>query len=309
MILEALNLMDIFETLVSMTGEKNVLLNEPMKNHTSFRTGGAADIFVSPDGKDSLKEIVKLFKEKNIPFYIFGNGSNMLVSDRGIEGAVIHIGNGFSSVEVNGNEITVGAGVLLSSVASTALENSLTGFEFASGIPGSFGGAVFMNAGAYGSEIKNVIKSVLVLDESFQLKELSKDEMELGYRSSVFQKKNYIILGGTIVLEKGNKDEILSRMNELNAKRREKQPLNFASAGSTFKRPEGYFAGKLIEDSGLKGKTVGGAQVSEKHAGFIVNTGDATTDDILNLIDFCKKTVYEKFGVIIEPEVRITGRP
>lgn len=309
MILEALNLMDIFETLVSMTGEKNVLLNEPMKNHTSFRTGGAADIFVSPDGKDSLKEIVKLFKEKNIPFYIFGNGSNMLVSDRGIEGAVIHIGNGFSSVEVNGNEITAGAGVLLSSVASTALENSLTGFEFASGIPGSFGGAVFMNAGAYGSEIKNVIKSVLVLDESFQLKELSKDEMELGYRSSVFQKKNYIILGGTIVLEKGNKDEILSRMNELNAKRREKQPLNFASAGSTFKRPEGYFAGKLIEDSGLKGKTVGGAQVSEKHAGFIVNTGDATTDDILNLIDFCKKTVYEKFGVIIEPEVRITGRP
>lgn len=309
MILEALNLMDIFETLVSMTGEKNVLLNEPMKNHTSFRTGGAADIFVSPDGKDSLKEIVKLFKEKNIPFYIFGNGSNMLVSDRGIEGAVIHIGNGFSSVEVNGNEITAGAGVLLSSVASTALENSLTGFEFASGIPGSFGGAVFMNAGAYGSEIKNVIKSVLVLDESLQLKELSKDEMELGYRSSVFQKKNYIILGGTIVLEKGNKDEILSRMNELNAKRREKQPLNFASAGSTFKRPEGYFAGKLIEDSGLKGKTVGGAQVSEKHAGFIVNTGDATTDDILNLIDFCKKTVYEKFGVIIEPEVRITGRP
>ena len=301
--------MDIFKTLVSITGEKNVLLNEPMKNHTSFRTGGAADIFVSPDGKDSLKEIIKLFKENSIPFYIFGNGSNMLVSDRGIEGAVIHIGNGFSSTEVNGNEINIGAGVLLSSVANTALENSLTGFEFASGIPGSFGGAVFMNAGAYGSEIKNVIKSVLVLDESLELKELSKDETELGYRSSVFQKKNYIILGGTIVLEKGNKDKILSEMTELNAKRREKQPLNFASAGSTFKRPEGYFAGKLIEDSGLKGKTIGGAQVSEKHAGFIVNTGNATTDDILNLIDFCKKTVYEKFGVIIEPEVRITGRP
>lgn len=301
--------MDIFKTLVSITGEKNVLLNEPMKNHTSFRTGGAADIFVSPDGKDSLKEIIKLFKENSIPFYIFGNGSNMLVSDRGIEGAVIHIGNGFSSTEVNGNEINIGAGVLLSSVANTALENSLTGFEFASGIPGSFGGAVFMNAGAYGSEIKNVIKSVLVLDESLELKELSKDETELGYRSSVFQKKNYIILGGTIVLEKGNKDKILSEMTELNAKRREKQPLNFASAGSTFKRPEGYFAGKLIEDSGLKGKTIGGAQVSEKHAGFIVNTGNATTDDILNLIDFCQKTVYEKFGVMIEPEVRITGRP
>ncbi len=301
--------MDIFKTLAGITGEKNVLLNEPMKNHTSFRTGGAADIFVSPDGKDSLKEIIKLFSENNIPFYIFGNGSNMLVSDRGIEGAVIHMGSGFSSTEVNGNEITAGAGVLLSSVAGTALENSLTGFEFASGIPGSFGGAVFMNAGAYGSEIKNVIKSVIVLDESLQIKELSKDEAELGYRSSIFQKKNYIILGGTIVLEKGNKDEILSEMTELNAKRREKQPLNFASAGSTFKRPEGYFAGKLIEDSGLKGKTIGGAQVSEKHAGFIVNTGNATTDDIINLIDFCQKTVYEKFGVMIEPEVRITGRP
>ena len=301
--------MSIFKTLAGITGEKNVMLNEPMKNHTSFRTGGEADIFVSPDSIKSLKDVIKLFRENDIPFYIFGNGSNMLVSDRGIEGAVIHIGNGFSSIEVKENKITSGAGAILSAVSNAALENSLTGFEFASGIPGSFGGAVFMNAGAYGSEIKNVIKSVLVLNENLELEELSKDRLELGYRSSIFQKNNYIILGGTIELETGNKDNILSEMNELNAKRREKQPLNFASAGSTFKRPEGYFAGKLIEDSGLKGKTIGGAQVSEKHAGFIVNTGTATTDDIINLMDFCKKTVYEQFGVMIEPEVRITGRP
>lgn len=301
--------MSIFKTLAGITGEKNVMLNEPMKNHTSFRTGGEADIFVSPDSIKSLKDVIKLFRENDIPFYIFGNGSNMLVSDRGIEGAVIHIGNGFSSIEVKENKITSGAGAILSAVSNAALENSLTGFEFASGIPGSFGGAVFMNAGAYGSEIKNVIKSVLVLNENLELEELSKDRLELGYRSSIFQKNNYIILGGTIELETGNKDNILSEMNELNAKRREKQPLNFASAGSTFKRPEGYFAGKLIEDSGLKGKKIGGAQVSEKHAGFIVNTGTATTDDIINLMDFCKKTVYEKFGVMIEPEVRITGRP
>ena len=301
--------MSIFKTLAGITGEKNVMLNEPMKNHTSFRTGGEADIFVSPDSIKSLKDVIKLFRENDIPFYIFGNGSNMLVSDRGIEGAVIHIGNGFSSIEVKENKITSGAGAILSAVSNAALENSLTGFEFASGIPGSFGGAVFMNAGAYGSEIKNVIKSVLVLNENLELEELSKDRLELGYRSSIFQKNNYIILGGTIELETGNKDNILSEMNELNAKRREKQPLNFASAGSTFKRPEGYFAGKLIEDSGLKGKKIGGAQVSEKHAGFIVNTGTATTDDIINLMDFCKETVYKKFGVIIEPEVRITGRP
>ncbi len=307
--LEVFGLLSIFKTLAGITGEKNVILNEPMKNHTSFRTGGEADIFVSPDSIKSLKDVIKLFRENDIPFYIFGNGSNMLVSDRGIEGAVIHIGNGFSSIEVKENKITSGAGAILSAVSNAALENSLTGFEFASGIPGSFGGAVFMNAGAYGSEIKNVIKSVLVLNENLELEELSKDRLELGYRSSIFQKNNYIILGGTIELETGNKDNILSEMNELNAKRREKQPLNFASAGSTFKRPEGYFAGKLIEDSGLKGKTIGGAQVSEKHAGFIVNTGTATTDDIINLMDFCKKTVYEKFGVMIEPEVRITGRP
>ena len=301
--------MSIFKTLAGITGEKNVMLNEPMKNHTSFRTGGEADIFVSPDSIKSLKDVIKLFRENDIPFYIFGNGSNMLVSDRGIEGAVIQIRNVFSSIEVKENKITSGAGAILSAVSNAALENSLTGFEFASGIPGSFGGAVFMNAGAYGSEIKNVIKSVLVLNENLELEELSKDRLELGYRSSIFQKNNYIILGGTIELETGNKDNILSEMNELNAKRREKQPLNFASAGSTFKRPEGYFAGKLIEDSGLKGKKIGGAQVSEKHAGFIVNTGTATTDDIINLMDFCKKTVYEKFGVMIEPEVRITGRP
>ena len=300
--------MDIFEKLVGVAGEKSVLQNEPMKNHTSFKTGGCADYFISAKDGQSIINIIKILNENNIKYYIFGNGSNMLVSDRGIEGAVIYIGENLSGIEIDENKITIGAGTLLSSVASAAQKAGLSGFEFASGIPGSFGGALFMNAGAYGGEIKDVIEWVNIIDDNLNERKLYKDELELGYRNSIFQQKSYIILNGCISLKKDNPDDILLRMNELGFKRREKQPLNYPSAGSTFKRPEGYFAGKLIEDSGLKGKKIGGAQVSEKHAGFVINTGNATTDEILELIKYCQKEVYSKFGVKIEPEVRFVGR-
>ncbi len=300
--------MDIFEMLVDLAGKEAVIKNEPMKNHTSFKTGGCADYFISPKDGQSIIKIISALNKNNIKYYVFGNGSNMLVSDRGIEGAVIYIGENLSNIEIEDTKIIIGAGTLLSSAASAAQKAGLSGFEFASGIPGSFGGAVFMNAGAYGGEIKDVIEWVNVIDDELKERKLYKDELDLGYRTSIFQKKSYIILNGCISLKKDKPDDILSRMNELSLKRREKQPLNYPSAGSTFKRPEGYFAGKLIEDSGLKGKSVGGAQVSEKHAGFIVNTGSATTDDILELIKYCQDTVYEKFGVNIEPEVRFIGR-
>ncbi len=300
--------MDIFEKLVNLAGEGAVLKNEPMKNHTSFKTGGCADYFIMPKIGKNIIEIIKVLDESNINYYIFGNGSNMLVSDRGIEGAVIYIGENLSGVQIENSKITIGAGTLLSSVSSAAQKVGLAGFEFASGIPGSFGGAVFMNAGAYGSEIKDVIEWVNIIDDNLNERKLYKDELEMGYRSSIFQRKRYIILSGCINLKKDCPNKILLRMNELSSKRREKQPLNYPSAGSTFKRPDGYFAGKLIEDSGLKGKTIGGAQVSEKHAGFIVNTGNATTDDILELIKYCQDAVLKKFGVKIEPEVRFVGR-
>ena len=300
--------MDILTRLKALLGESNVLADEPMKNHTSFRTGGNADYFILPENEEDIKKAISFLKKEGIKYYIFGNGSNMLVSDKGIEGAVIKIGNAFSDIKVNGTEMIIGSGALLSSVANAALNNSLKGFEFASGIPGSFGGAVFMNAGAYGPEIKDVIKWVKVIDDKLETKVIYKEDMGLGYRTSNFQKNGYIILEGAIELEKGIKEDISALMNELNSRRRDKQPLNFASAGSTFKRPEGHFAGKLIEDCGLKGKTVGGAMVSEKHAGFVVNTGSATTDDILSVMEICKKEVKEKFLIDLEPEVRFIGR-
>ena len=234
--------MDIFGLLKEAAGKENVLLNEPMKNHTSFRTGGNADYFITPADTDSLIKVMKVIKASGMDCLIFGNGSNMLVSDRGIEGAVIHIGKNFSDIEIVKDGMIIGSGALLSAASAEALNNGLSGMEFASGIPGSFGGAVYMNAGAYGSEIKNIVKWVKVLDSNFEEQLFCGDELCLGYRSSVFQKGGYIILEGMVELSKGDKDDIGALMNELNAKRRQKQPLNFASAGSTFKRPEGCFA-------------------------------------------------------------------
>lgn len=282
-------------------------INEPMKNHTSFKTGGEADVYVKADSAENIIKAVDILKEENIDYIIIGNGSNLLVSDKGFKGVVIEIGSLMNKITVEGRKIYAQAGALLSSLSAAAADNGLTGLEFASGIPGSVGGAVFMNAGAYDGEIKDVIIGADVINKNGEIIRLSKDELELSYRSSVIEKKGYIVIGAEFELKEGSKEAIKEKMADFAARRRDKQPLNYPSAGSTFKRPEGYFAGKLIEDSGLKGKTIGGAQVSEKHAGFIINTGNATSSDILELMDCCIETVYNKFGVRLEPEVRFIG--
>lgn len=301
------NFSDVFEKIKAEIVEGEVLKNEPMSLHTSFKTGGSADIFVSPGNINELKTVLSILKSENIPVYVIGNGSNLLVKDNGIRGAVIHIGKGFSHIEAYGDEIIAGAGCLLSEVAQKALENSLTGLEFASGIPGSFGGGMFMNAGAYDGEIKQVLKCAKVLDKELNVLDVQASDLELGYRTSAAEKKGYIFLEGVLKLNKGNFFDIKGKMMNLNAQRREKQPLSYPSAGSTFKRPAGYFAGKLISDSGLKGFSVGGAQVSEKHAGFVINKGNAKAEDILAVIKHCQKTVFDKYGVDLELEIKVLG--
>lgn len=299
--------MAFIETLKNTAKEGKVLENEPMSIHSSFKTGGNADYFVSPSSAEETAEFIRAAKKENIPCLIIGNGSNILVSDKGIRGLVIQIGKGMADIKGEKGEYVIGAGTLLSAAASKICDDGYTGFEFASGIPGSFGGALYMNAGAYGGEMKDVVKWVKVIDENLEVKTLTNEDMAFGYRSSIAAEKKYIIIEGCIQLKKGNKEEIAEYSAELNAKRREKQPLNYPSAGSTFKRPEGHFAGKLIEDCGLKGYSVGGACVSEKHAGFVVNKGGATTEDILAVIKRCQDEVYEKFGVKLETEVKIVG--
>lgn len=287
---------------------KEVYINEPMKNHTSFRTGGPADVYVKADRAENIIKAIEMLKKENVEYTIIGNGSNLLVSDRGICGAVIEIGSMMNNISVEGEKIYAEAGALLSSLAAAAAENCLTGLEFASGIPGSVGGAVVMNAGAYDGEIKDAIDYADVIDNESNILRLTKDELGLSYRHSVIDEKKMIVIGAGFRLKEGDGRAIKEKMADFAARRREKQPLNYPSAGSTFKRPEGHFAGKLIEDAGLKGKTIGGAQVSQKHAGFIINTGDATTEDVLELMDCCVETVYNKFGVRLEPEVRFIGR-
>lgn len=284
-----------------------VLFDEEMKKHTSFKTGGPADIFVDCGSRLEVIRATELANEFNLPYMIVGNGSNLLVSDLGIEGVVIHIGSRMNNIEVNGNIITAEAGALLSRTANEALKHSLTGLEFAAGIPGSLGGGIYMNAGAYDGELKNVIKSVTYLDNG-EIKTKSGEELNFSYRHSMFSGKNYVILSADIELKVGDKAEIKAKMLDLNKRRSDKQPLEYPSAGSTFKRPEGYFAGKLIQDSGLMGYSVGGAQVSEKHAGFVINKDNATSADVLKLIEHIKKTVFDNFGVMLEPEVRLVGR-
>lgn len=275
-----------------------------MSNLTTFKTGGNADIVIYPNTTEELKNIVKFFYEECQPYYILGNGSNLLVSDNGIKKPVICIGREFSSIEIFDNCITAKAGAFLSSIAKKAYDESLTGFEFAAGIPGTLGGALIMNAGAYGGEMKDVVEAVSFIDPSGKEYVVSGEEMEFSYRHSALSDTDCIITGATINLKPGNKEEISEKMADLAARRREKQPLEFPSAGSTFKRPTGYFAGALIEEAGLKGKTIGGAQVSPKHSGFIINTGNATTKDILDLIEFVREKVYEKHSVLLETEVK-----
>lgn len=281
--------------------------NEPMRAHTTFKIGGEADIFIIPASPAALISAVKKCTELEIPYFILGNGSNLLVSDGGIEGAVISLA-GINGISAEGEKITCGAGAMLSSVCLKALSLSLTGLEFAYGIPGTAGGALYMNAGAYGGQMADVIESAECLTASGEIKTLKKEDMRLGYRSSVFKKGGLIIISLTLALKKGDKVEIKAEMDELLNRRKQKQPLEYPSAGSTFKRPEGYFAGALIEKNGLKGLSVGGAQVSEKHAGFVINRGGATAADVKALIGKIQKKVFENDGVMLEPEVIFTGR-
>ncbi|NGX95859.1 MAG: UDP-N-acetylmuramate dehydrogenase [Candidatus Afipia apatlaquensis] len=292
--------------LMKILDEKDIKIDEPMKDHTSFKVGGPADILVTPENSDQVLDIIKLCKEKGIPYYIMGNGSNLLVKDGGIRGMAIKLTK-LNSIKVKGERIIADSGASLKDVSQKALNNSLTGFEFACGIPGSIGGAVTMNAGAYNGEISNTIENVIVIDNHIKKRILNLEQLELDYRMSSILKYGYTVLKVTFKFEKGDYNKIQGRIQDLNRRRREKQPLEYPSAGSTFKRPEGHFAAKLIEDSGLKGTSVGGAQVSEKHSGFIINRDNATAKDILDLIKVVQDTVKKKFNVDLYTEVRIIG--
>ena len=298
--------MDFEKRLTEIAGAANVKLEEPMKNHTTFRIGGPARYFVTPENADALILVIGLCRGEEKPFAVIGNGSNLLVSDQGYQGVVISTEK-LDHCQVEGNQIRAGAGVKLARMAKQALEHGLAGLEFAAGIPGTVGGALVMNAGAYGSEICNVLSRAKVMTTEGEILELPAEELELGYRTSCIPKKNYIVLEAVFELTKGSKEAISSQMRELAGKRREKQPLEYPSAGSTFKRPEGYFAAKLIEDAGLKGFSVGGAMVSEKHSGFVINYNDATASDVMELCRQVREKVKALSGVELEMEVKRLG--
>lgn len=297
--------------LQRIAGEQAVRLQEPMSAHTTFRIGGPADYFVEPGSESVLKELLLLCRETETPFFILGNGSNLLVSDEGYRGVMISL-RGFDEISFREGEsteagktiMTAGCGVLLSKAAMQAAERGLTGFEFAGGIPGTLGGAVTMNAGAYGGEIRDVILSARVMTKAGDVRELSVEELDLSYRHSIIQEKDLIVLSADFAFAHGDEEQIKEQMRQLNTQRREKQPLEYGSAGSTFKRPEGYFAGKLIQDAGLKGYRSGDVMVSEKHSGFVVNVGKGTCGDAMRVIEHVQRTVYEQFGVELELEVK-----
>ena len=294
------------EKLLGILTKEQFLTDEPMSRHTTFQTGGPADYYLMPE-EGQTAEIIRLCREETVPFYIIGNGSNLLVGDKGFRGAVIEIGSRISEISREENIICARAGVSLARLAREAAGAGLTGLEFASGIPGTVGGAVVMNAGAYGGEMKDVVAWALILTEDGQLKKLSAGELHLSYRHSIVTEEGGIVLQAAFRLEPGDKEAIWDRMEELRRKRAEKQPLEYPSAGSTFKRPEGYFAGKLIMDTGLRGYRVGDAQVSEKHCGFVINRGQATAADIVKLIQDVRAAVRQQFGVELEPEVKMIG--
>lgn len=297
---------DIINSYINLLGEENVFTAEPMSKHTTFRIGGNADIFVTPTTDEQVVGSINIAKNNDLNFYIVGNGSNLLVKDNGFRGVIIQLYKKFNKITVSDDVITAQAGALLSSTAKQALNNSLSGMECLSGIPGTIGGAVCMNAGAYGGEIKDICKSVKVLDDG-EIKTITNWEAGFGYRTSNIMKNNMIVLEAVLKLEKGDMSEIGAKMSELMSQRNSKQPVELPSAGSTFKRPEGYFAAKLIDDSGLRGYSVGKAQVSPKHCGFVVNNGGAKASDVLKLIEDVSDVVMDKYGVKLEPEVRIIG--
>ncbi len=297
---------DFATDLEKILDKKDIKIDEPMKEHTSFKVGGPVDILVTPKKFQEVVNVIDLCKKNNVPYYIMGNGSNLLVKDGGIRGIMIKLIK-LNEVKVEDNKIITGSGVSLKDISTTAINNKLSGFEFACGIPGSVGGAVTMNAGAYNGEISQVVESAKIIDNEGKIKILDRKQLELEYRSSSILKYNYTVLEVTFNLKHGDYEKIKNRVEDLNRRRNEKQPLEYPSAGSTFKRPQGYFAAKLIEDSGLKGKSVGGAQVSEKHSGFIINKGGATAKDILDLIAIVQHKVKEKFNVDLYTEVRVIG--
>ena len=297
----------LLRELASVAGTDHVRENEPMRLHTTFRIGGPADLFITLKDPRKAGPVMELLRGCGVPVFVLGNGSNVLVSDDGFRGAVIRMAGSASDIRVSDGVIRAPAGVLLSSVAAAALHHSLTGLEFASGIPGTVGGACVMNAGAYGGEMRDVLTHVTVLDENFEIRRMPADQLGLGYRTSRIQDLPWTVLEAECCLEKGEESAILSRMNELKEKRTAKQPLEFPSAGSTFKRPEGFFAGKLIEEAGLRGFSCGGAQVSEKHCGFVISRKDATAADVLGVIREVQRRVAENAGVLLEPEIRMLG--
>lgn len=295
--------MNIFEKVLS---KEQIFINEPMKKHTTFKIGGNADILILPYTLEQIIECIQICEQNNIEYYVIGNGSNLLVSDKGFRGVIIKLFKNFNKIELDKNIIKVQSGATLSAIAKKAYDNSLKGFEFASGIPGTIGGGVCMNAGAYGGELKDVIKQVTVLEDN-KVTILNNKECEFEYRNSKILKNKLIVLDVSIELEQGNKDEILAKMKENNKIRNEKQPVEYPSAGSTFKRPPNNFAGKLIMEAGLAGKTIGGACISKKHCGFIINNGNATCKDVLELADFACKQVKDKFNINLEKEIRVIG--
>lgn len=297
----------MIEHLREAAGDCEILVNEKMESHTTFRIGGPADVYAAPKNAEQIAALIRVCREDGIPYYVVGNGSNLLVKDGGYRGVIIQIFKNMNEIRVEGTRIHAQAGALLSRIAARALDAGLTGLECESGIPGTLGGAVVMNAGAYGGEMKDVLESATVLTAEGDILTLTNEELELGYRTSIILKKQYIVLEAVLGLEAGDPEAIRSRMNELKEQRVSKQPLEYPSAGSTFKRPEGYFAGKLIQDAGLKGYRVGGAEVSMKHSGFVINADHATAQDVLTLIADVQRIVKEQFQVELEPEVRIIG--
>ncbi|MDR3072624.1 MAG: UDP-N-acetylmuramate dehydrogenase [Clostridiales Family XIII bacterium] len=294
--------------LTEILGSQNVKTSEPMSAHTTFRVGGPADFFLTPRTESALLDTLRFVKEQEIPFLIIGNGSNLIVRDGGIRGAVIRLGREISGIRIAGNELTAGAGQMLSSVAGSAAEAGLSGLEFAGGIPGSVGGALYMNAGAYDGEIRDVVVSARVCElNTLKTKSIETKDMALAYRHSVFQNGELLVLEATFALSYGDRDAIRAKIHDFAERRNEKQPMKDPSAGSFFKRPEGAFAGKLIEDAGLKGFAVGGVMVSEKHAGFLINTGNATASDVLTVMQIVQKKVKETSGYELLPEPRLVG--
>lgn len=299
--------MENYEKYFANRKFSDIRYNEPLKKHTSFKVGGPADIMIIPKSEEELKGAIKICRDNDLKHFIMGNGSNLLVKDTGIRGVVIKINDGFDKVQVQGSNITAQAGALLTVVSKTALRSSLKGMEFADGIPGTIGGAITMNAGAYGGEIKDIVFSVRVLTTDNQVLELANKEMDFRYRNSKVKEEGFIVLSVKLTLVPGDFHKINEKMKELKVQRTTKQPLEFPSGGSTFKRPEGYFAGKLIDDSGLRGLRHGDAQVSEKHCGFIVNRGETTYKEIMELVGVIQKTVWDKFEVELEMEIKRVG--